>query len=51
MLNVRKFEILPQELIYVFCWIRENTAIVYLDNINWLVLIDKTECAYCVVGI
>jgi len=52
MLNVRNFEIRNFEKSAFTCFVgSQKTAIVYLDNINWLVLIDKTECAYCVVGI
>jgi len=30
-------------------WISEQTAIISLYNINWLVCITKTECVYCAV--
>ena len=33
----------------VFVWISEQTAIISLYNINWLVFVTKTECVYCVV--
>jgi hypothetical protein len=32
-----------------FVWISEQTAIISLYNINWLVLITETECVYCAV--
>ena len=32
-----------------FVWIWEQTAIISLYNINWLVCITETECVYCVV--
>ena len=32
-----------------FVWIWEQTAIISLYNINWLVFITKTECVYCAV--
>jgi hypothetical protein len=32
-----------------FVWISEQTAIISLYNINWLVFITKTECVYCAV--
>jgi hypothetical protein len=36
--------------IYVFCvWISEQTAIISLYSINWLVFITETECVYCAV--
>jgi len=30
-------------------WISEQTAIISLYNINWLVCIIETECVYCAV--
>ena len=30
-------------------WIWEQTAIISLYNINWLVCITETECVYCAV--
>ena len=32
-----------------FVWIPEQTAIISLYNINWLVCITETECVYCAV--
>jgi len=32
-----------------FVWISEQTAIISLYNINWLVFIAETECVYCAV--
>ena len=32
-----------------FVWIWEQTAIISLYNINWLVCITETECVYCEV--
>ena len=32
-----------------FVWIWEQTAIISLYNINWLVLITDTQCVYCAV--
>jgi len=32
-----------------FVWISEQTAIISLYKINWLVFITKTECVYCAV--
>jgi len=40
----------PHSCIYVFCvWIWEQTAIISLYNINWLVFITETECVFCAV--
>jgi len=30
-------------------WISEQTAIISLYNINWLVFITETQCVYCAV--
>jgi len=30
-------------------WISEQTAIISLHNINWLVFVTETECVYCAV--
>jgi len=32
-----------------FAWISEQTAIISLYSINWLVCITETECVYCAV--
>ena len=32
-----------------FVWIWEQTAIISLYSINWLVCVTETECVYCVV--
>ena len=32
-----------------FVWIWEQTSIISLYNINWLVFITETECVYCAV--
>jgi hypothetical protein len=32
-----------------FVWISEQTAIISLYNINWVVCITETECVYCAV--
>jgi hypothetical protein len=49
MFNIHKFYVLPTQCIYVFVWISEQTAIISLYNINWLVCITETECVYCAV--
>ena len=39
------------EFVSVMCfvWISEQTAIISLYNINWLVVITEKECVYCAV--
>jgi hypothetical protein len=32
-----------------FVWIWEQTAIIFLYGINWLVFITEMECVYCAV--
>ena len=32
-----------------FVWIWEQTAIISLHSIDWLVFITETECVYCAV--
>jgi hypothetical protein len=32
-----------------FVWISEQTAIISLYSINWLVFIAEMECVYCAV--
>jgi len=32
-----------------FVWISEQTAIISLYNVNWLVFVREAECAYCAV--
>ena len=39
----------PQRIFICFVWIWEQTAIISLYNINWLVFITETECVYCAV--
>jgi hypothetical protein len=39
----------PHTVFMCFVWIWEQTAIIPLYNINWLVFITKTEYVYCVV--
>ena len=49
MLNIHKFYVLPTHCIMCFVWIWEQTAIISLYGINWLVCITETECVYCAV--
>ena len=39
----------PHSVFMCFVWISEQTAIISLYNINWLVCITQTECVYCAV--
>ena len=39
----------PHSVFMCFVWIWEQTAIMSLYNINWLVCITETECVYCAV--
>jgi hypothetical protein len=51
-LTVRKKTLRSIHTVYVFVcfvWISEQTAIISLYYINWLVFITETECAYCAV--
>ena len=45
--NISKF--FPHNVFMCFVWISEQTAIISLYNINWLVFINQTECVYCAV--
>jgi hypothetical protein len=39
----------PHSVFMCFVWISEQTAIISLYSINWLVFIAETECVYCTV--
>ena len=39
----------PHTVFLCFVWISEQTAIISLYNINWLVFITETQCVYCAV--
>ena len=39
----------PHSVFMCFVWISEQTAIISLQNINWLVFVTETECVYCAV--
>ena len=39
----------PHSVFMCFVWIWEQTTIISLYNINWLVCITETECVYCAV--
>ena len=39
----------PHSVFMCFVWISEQTAIISLYSINWLVFITQTQCVYCAV--
>ena len=39
----------PHSVFVCFVWIWEQTAIISLYSINWLVCITETECVYCAI--
>ena len=39
----------PHSVFMCFVWTSEQTTIISLYNINWLVFITETECVYCAV--
>jgi len=39
----------PHNVFMCFVWISEQTAIISLYSINWLVCIIETVCVYCAV--
>jgi len=41
----------PHSVFMCFVWIWEQTAIISLCKINWLVFINETESVYCAVRI
>ena len=48
--NIQQFYVLPTQTVFVFfAWIWEQTAIISLHSINWLVCITETESVYCSV--
>ena len=47
--NIQQLYVLPTQYICVFVWISEQTALISLYSINWLVCITETECIYCAV--
>ena len=48
--NIRKLCSAHNEFM-CFTWISEQTAIISLYSINWLVCVTETECVYCAVWI
>ena len=48
--NIQQFYVLPTQTVFVcFVWIWEQTAIISLYSINWLVCITEAESVYCAV--
>jgi len=48
--NIQQFYVLPHTAVFTcFVWILEQTAIISLYSINWLVCVTETECVYCAV--
>jgi len=47
--NIQQLYVLSALCIYVFMWIWEQTAIISLYSINWMVFITETESVYCAV--
>jgi hypothetical protein len=43
------FTFCPHSVFVCFVWIWEQTAIISLYSINWLLFITETECVYCTV--
>jgi hypothetical protein len=39
----------PHGVFMCFVWISEQTAIISLCSINWLVFMAETDCVYCAV--
>ena len=47
--NTHNSTFCPHTVFMCFVWISEQTAIISLYNINWLVFIIETESVYCAV--
>ena len=48
--NIQTVGVLPTVWMFMyFVWIWEQTEIISLYSINWLVCITETECVYCAV--
>jgi len=47
--NIQQFTFCPHSVFMCFVCISEQTAIISLHSINWLVFITETECVYCAV--
>jgi hypothetical protein len=47
--NIQQFHVLPHSVLICFVWIWEQTSIISLYKINWLVFRTETKCVYCAV--
>ena len=47
--NTEKLVLFPCSVFMCFVWVSEQTAIISLYSINWLVCITETESVYCAV--
>jgi len=47
--NIHNSTFCPHSVFMCFVYIWEQTAIISLNSINWLVFIIETECVYCAV--
>jgi hypothetical protein len=47
--NIHNSTFCPHTVFMCFVWISEQTAIISLYNINWLVFVTETQCVYCAV--
>jgi hypothetical protein len=47
--NIHNSTFSPHSVFMCFVWISEQTAIISLYNINWLVCVTEMECVYCAV--
>ena len=47
--NIHNSTFFPHTVFMCFVWISEQTAIISLYNINWLVCITQTQSVYCAV--
>jgi len=48
--EIKNFTFCLQNAFMCFVWISEETPIIFLYNINWLVFITETECVCCALA-
>jgi len=48
-LNIYNSTFCPHSVFMCFVWISEQTAVISLYSIHWLVFVTETECVYCAV--
>jgi len=48
-LTLKNSTLCPHSVFMCSVWISEQTAIISLYSINWLIFITETECVYCAV--